>query len=60
MMNEKARELGCKDTWFITPKGLDAQETDEKGEIHTHSTTAKIWQGSYYTVYRSRRKKRSF
>ena len=41
MMNEKARELGCKDTWFITPNGLDAQETDEKGEIHTHSTTAK-------------------
>ena len=41
MMNEKARELGCKDTWFITPNGLDAQEKDEKGEIHTHSTTAK-------------------
>ena len=23
MMNEKARELGCKDTWFITPNGLE-------------------------------------
>ena len=22
MMNEKARELGCKDTWFITPNGF--------------------------------------
>ncbi len=35
LMNEKARELGCKNTYFITPNGLDAQ--DETGE---HSTTA--------------------
>lgn len=35
MMNEKAKKLGCKDTYFITPNGLDAY--DEKG---THSTTA--------------------
>ncbi len=35
MMNEKARELGCTNTYFITPNGLDAQ--DEKG---IHSTTA--------------------
>ncbi len=35
LMNEKAEELGCKDTYFITPNGLDAQ--DEKG---VHSTTA--------------------
>ena len=36
MMNEKAKEIGCKDTYFITPNGLD--ETDENG---FHHTTAK-------------------
>ena len=35
MMNEKAEEIGCKDTYFITPNGLDA--SDENGK---HSTTA--------------------
>ncbi len=34
-MNEKARSLGCRDTNFITPNGLDA-EADGK----THETTA--------------------
>lgn len=32
IMNEKASELGCTDTHFVTPNGLDAQE---------HYTTAK-------------------
>ncbi len=35
LMNEKAEKIGCKDTHFVTPNGLDAQ--DEKG---IHSTTA--------------------
>ncbi len=35
MMNQKARDLGCYDTYFITPNGLDAE--DETG---IHSTTA--------------------
>ncbi len=35
MMNQKARDLGCYHTYFITPNGLDAQ--DENG---THSITA--------------------
>lgn len=35
MMNEKAKEIGCKDTYFVTPNGLDAQ--DETG---IHATTA--------------------
>lgn len=26
LMNEKAVELGCKDSWFITPNGLDATQ----------------------------------
>ena len=34
-MNQKAKELGCKDTYFITPNGLDGQ--DENG---IHGTTA--------------------
>ena len=43
-MNEKARELQCYDTWFITPNGLDATEIfySEEGveEERFHSTTA--------------------
>lgn len=35
MMNKKAKEIGCRNTYFITPNGLD--EVDEKG---SHSTTA--------------------
>ena len=33
MLNEKAKEIGCKDTYFITPNGLD--EEDENGFHHT-------------------------
>lgn len=35
MMNQKARDLGCENTWFITPNGLDASQGDK-----IHSTTA--------------------
>lgn len=51
MMNEKARGIGCEDTWFITPNGLDAKETDGKGNEKFHSTTAKDLAGimSYCT-----------
>lgn len=34
-MNQKAKELGCKDTYFITPNGLDA-----RNETGVHGTTA--------------------
>jgi len=44
LMNEKAKELGCENTWFITPNGLDAEEIvqTENGEMveKFHSTTA--------------------
>ncbi len=35
MMNEKARLLGCENTYFITPNGLDATENGKQ-----HSSTA--------------------
>lgn len=37
MMNQKARDIGCFDTYFITPNGLDAT-VNETGK--THATTA--------------------
>ncbi len=40
MMNQKARDIGCQDTWFITPNGLDAQETLPDGTEKIHGTTA--------------------
>lgn len=40
MMNQKARDLGCFDTFFITPNGLDATVTARDGTIKAHSTTA--------------------
>lgn len=33
LMNEKAEELGCTDSHFVTPNGLDAE--DEEGVHHT-------------------------
>lgn len=45
MMNQKAQEIGCQDTWFITPNGLDAtaEYTNARGEKETrqHVTTAR-------------------
>ena len=44
LMNQKAQEIGCEDTWFITPNGLDATETihmpDGSDLVKEHSTTA--------------------
>lgn len=44
LMNEKAQELGCVNSWFITPNGLDATETfhakDGNSFTKDHSTTA--------------------
>lgn len=36
LMNKKAQEIGCTDTYFITPNGLDAED-----DMGIHSTTAK-------------------
>lgn len=40
MMNQKARDIGCTDTCFVTPNGLDATYTGEDGREYTHGTTA--------------------
>ncbi len=40
MMNQKARDIGCYDTFFITPNGLDATASAEDGSVKAHSTTA--------------------
>lgn len=40
MMNQKARDIGCFNTFFITPNGLDATATGKGGVTKTHSTTA--------------------
>ncbi len=43
-MNEKAKQLGCADTFFVTPNGLDATLTQggNVGEtVREHSTTAR-------------------
>lgn len=54
MMNDKAKQLGLTDTYFITPNGLDA--SDEKG---VHSTTAiELAQILRYCLYESPQKDR--
>ncbi len=40
LMNQKARDIGCHDTFFITPNGLDATVTAKDGTVKVHSTTA--------------------
>ena len=37
MMNQKARDIGCTDTCFVTPNGLDGTR---KADGEPHSTTA--------------------
>ena len=49
LLNEKAKEIGCKDTYFITPNGLDAE--DENGMHHT--TAADLCRIMAYCVWES-------
>lgn len=37
LMNQKARDIGCADTWFVTPNGLDGAGGPQQTP---HSTTA--------------------
>lgn len=41
LMNQKARDIGCFDTFYVTPNGLDAVWTGEDGVERRHSTTAR-------------------
>ena len=52
MMNVKAREIGCKNTYFITPNGLDAE--DDLG-FH-HSTAADLCKIMTYCTWESSKK----
>ena len=52
MMNRKAIELGCSDTYFITPNGLDAE--DETGKHHT--TAADLARIMKYCIMDSEKK----
>lgn len=49
MMNEKAMEIGCQDTYFITPNGLDA----EMGEQFHHTTAMDLCRIMAYCVWES-------
>lgn len=40
MMNQKARDIGCENTCFVTPNGLDAAVTGPDGREYVHGTTA--------------------
>ena len=49
MMNNKAREIGCTDTDFITPNGLDAKN----GERFHHTTAQDLCRIMKYCVWES-------
>lgn len=49
LMNTKAVELGCEDTHFVTPNGLDA--SDEGGDHHT--TAADLCRIMAYCTWKS-------
>ena len=51
-LNEKAKEIGCTDTYFITPNGLDAE--DENG-FH-HSTAEDLCKIMAYCTWESPKK----
>ena len=43
MMNQKARDIGCRDTFFITPNGLDAEDPGYRPHPQHHRQ--RNWQG---------------
>ncbi len=63
LMNRKAEELGCVDTYFITPNGLDATETitTERGEsiqMEHHTTATELARIMAYCISESPQKDR--
>lgn len=56
LMNQKARDIGCFNTYFITPNGLDAEVTiNNKSQIH-HTTAVELAKIMNYCVYSSPKK----
>lgn len=51
MMNDKAKEIGCEDSYFITPNGLDAED---EGGFH-HTTAADLARIMRYCIKQSER-----
>jgi D-alanyl-D-alanine carboxypeptidase (penicillin-binding protein 5/6) len=54
MLNKKAKEIGCKDTYFITPNGLDAENEDG---FH-HTTAEDLCKMMTYCVWESPQKEK--
>lgn len=52
MLNTKAKEIGCEDTYFITPNGLDAEN---EGGFH-HTTAEDLCRIMAYCVWESPKK----
>ena len=52
LMNDKAEEIGCEDSYFITPNGLDAEDA---GGVH-HTTARDLAQLMRYCVTQSEQK----
>lgn len=53
LMNQKAKEIGCQDTYFITPNGLDG--TDKNGFHHTTASDLALLM-RYCTMQSEKRK----
>ena len=54
LLNEKAKEIGCEDTYFITPNGLDAEN---EGGFH-HTTAEDLCKIMAYCVWESPKKEK--
>lgn len=52
IMNQKAKEIGCKDTYFITPNGLDGMD---KNDFH-HTTASDLALLMRYCVMQSEKR----
>lgn len=52
MLNTKAKDIGCQDTYFITPNGLDAEN---EGGFH-HTTAEDLCRIMAYCVWESPKK----
>lgn len=58
LMNAKAKELGCTETYFITPNGLDATETismenGEQVQLEHHTTAEELARIMSYCILES-------